>query len=472
MKRQSPIAVETQSPRALLLEQLIEKSSAILIKKLANNDRDWADNPRKHQAGVYIPVQERDSGFFPPLDVKPRPEGGGVILHIHFPTVWRQVSDEVRKDTHLVNYRSKGEETHMTRVPKEAFSGLLPSSFLLMGKVAQGGAMYECLTIDSGSDEAILLADLFDLGPEFKIGIFDPAAVRAKERDRILDFAERVIAAWMDGQIATFAAAHATMPSPNELAKAAQDIFKARYGLNEINPFALEAPGDSLREISRSIEWELFREYQRRERSVEIVRLIMGDTPGSPTPAQIIRRLVNEYPALDAVLLSASQQRKSRAGNSYEFHIETMLTGGGVPFEKQVIIEAKKRPDFILPSLKFTRLKSPEPTTGLILSAKTTLRERWKQVEREKGDLELYLTTVDENIAGNAIRDMASIGVNLVVPESLKEISGKVQKGDGSKAKRANNYTEYAGHANVLTFKEFCEKVVGVRLSGWTTTQI
>ena len=59
--------------------------------------------------------------------------------------------------------------------------------------------------------------------------------------------------------------------------------------------------------------------------------------------------------------------------------------------------------------------------TGLILSAKTTLRECWKQVEREKGARNLYLTTVDENIAGNAIEDMASFGVFLVIPESLKK---------------------------------------------------
>ena len=55
------------------------------------------------------------------------------------------------------------------------------------------------------------------------------------------------------------------------------------------------------------------------------------------------------------------------------------------------------------------------------MSAKTTLRERWKQVEREKGTRDLYLTTVDENIAGNAIEDMASIGIKLVIPEKLKK---------------------------------------------------
>ena len=117
-----------------------------------------------------------------------------------------------------------------------------------------------------------------------------------------------------------------------------------------------------------------------------------------------------------------------------------------------MVIEARKRPDFILPSLAFVNGPSPDAGTGLILSAKTTLRERWKQVEREKGTRRLFLTTVDENIAGNAIEDMATIGVHLVIPESLR------------KARE----TEYDGHANVLTFRELCADVVGPSMGRWT----
>jgi len=128
-----------------------------------------------------------------------------------------------------------------------------------------------------------------------------------------------------------------------------------------------------------------------------------------------------------------------------------MLTGGGIPFEKQVIMEARKRPDFILPSLAFIDSDRAEAASGLILSAKTTLRERWKQVEREKGKRNLFLTTVDENIAGNAIEDMASFGVHLVIPESLM------------KAKE----TEYEGHRNVLSFRQFCDEVVIPGIKVW-----
>ncbi len=349
-------------------------------------------------------------------------------------------------------FNHSSQETHLTRLPKVQFADLLPASFFVMGRMQhKGGSVYQCLTIDSASDEAALLADLLDLDADFLVGVFDPVRKKEQERERILEFAEQVIAAWLAGTINVFARDHATMPPTIALARMAQAAFLTKYGLATINPFAMDHPGDALREISRSIEWDLFREYQRRERSVELIRIVLGDEPKTAGPKDVIRILIDQLPAIDALMLSASQQRKSRAGYSYEHHIETMLAGGGIPFEKQVIIEAKKRPDFILPSLAFIDSGRPEAATGLILSAKTTLRERWKQVDREKGARALYLTTVDENIAGNAIDDMASTGIFLVIPEGLML----------SKA------SEYAGRENVLSFKDFCEKVIQPYMAVW-----
>ena len=69
------------------------------------------------------------------------------------------------------------------------------------------------------------------------------------------------------------------------------------------------------------------------------MRLILGDAPRAVTVRGVIRQLIDELPAVDALMLSASQQRKSRAGYSYGRHIEAMLAGGYIPFEKQVILE-------------------------------------------------------------------------------------------------------------------------------------
>ncbi|QKD00552.1 type II restriction endonuclease [Mesorhizobium loti] len=466
MITQTGFAFQQSGADADLLTRLLEKADLVLIKKLSNNDRQWAHEKidddgrvipgkrKNNQAGVYIPHEQRDSGFFPPLQVKDRAGADGdEIREVFFRTVWPQSGVEEREDTRLVHYTRKGQETHLTRVPKPAFADLLPASFLVMGRMNdRKETFFECLTIDSDSDEATLLADILNLQPDFLIDIFEPNERKKAELERILDFAEQVIAAWLAGNITSFAHDNASMPPTIDLARMARNSFLSKYRLETINPFKLEAPGDVLREISRMIEWDLFREYQRRERSVELVRLVLGDEPKEVGASAIIRKLIDELPSIDALMLSASQQRKSRAGYSYEHHIEAMLGDGNIPFEKQVILASKKRPDFILPSLAFIDSGKAGSETGLILSAKTTLRERWKQVEREKGSRPLFLTTVDENIAGSVIEDMASIGVSLVIPESLR------------KAKE----TEYDGHSNVLSFRDFCENAVRPHLTNWT----
>lgn len=437
---------------AELISRLFDRCDRILVKKLSNNDRDWARYSNKHQAGVYIPHEQRDGGFFPDLETKERDDpDADEIRERFFTTIWPQFGNE-EKRSRLVHYTSKGQETHLTRLPKDAFAELLPASFLVIGRIERDGQYgYECLSIDSASEEADLLAEMLDLEADFLISVYDPAQIRNEERERVMDFAERVIAAWMAGQIDLFARDNAAMPVTAELARMAREAFLETNRLDQINPFEMAAPGDALREISRSIEWDMFRDFQRRERSVDLIRTILGDKPRKVTAPEIIRALIDQFPAVDALMLSASQQRKSRAGYSYEHHIEAMLAGGGIPFEKQVIIASRKRPDFILPSLAVFQTPGDYAHPGLILSAKTTLRERWKQVEREKGKQELFLTTVDENVAGNAIEDMASFGVYLVIPESLK----------------VSKTSEYEGQKNVLSFKEFCDKVVAPRMTSW-----
>lgn len=435
-----------------LLAELLRTSRELFVKKLSNNDRDWARLTKKHQGGVYVPPTQRDSGFFPPLVAKERDDPvADEIREAWFQTDWPQYG--IERKTRLVHYTSKGPETHMTRVPKEAFAELSPASWLVMSKAEERGEPhYICLTVDSASDDATVLLDTLGIDSAFTVGILDPAAAVARERDEILDFAEEVALAWLAGEIAGFAANRAAMPMTAELAVLARTNFLDRYKLPSLNPFELEYPGDAVREISRKIEWELFREFQRRERGVELVRIVLGDDPIKIDMKGVVRRLVDATGAVDRLMLSASQQRKSRAGYSFEHHIEAMLEAGNIPFAKQVVMDAKKRPDFVLPSLVHLKKPYEGAQRGLILSAKTTLRERWKQVQREMGGSDLFLATVDESIAANAIEDMASMDINLVVPETLKK----------------SKDTEYVRHDNVLDFATFFRGELQVkRLPAW-----
>lgn len=434
---------------ASLLTHLLHTSEELLVKKLSNNDRDWARFANKHQAGVYMPPPQRDSGFFPPLRVKERddPESAE-IREVYFSTDWPQCDVEGKR-TRLVHYTSKGPETHLTGLPKAAFATLSPASFLVMARSRKDS--YTCLTIDSASEDALLLTDALELEPDFLVDIRRPAVIRAHEKETVLGFVEQAIAAWLSGEISAFADGRAAMPPTVDMALLARTKFLDAHQLKTLDPFKIRNPGDALREISRGIEWELFRDFQRRERAISLVRIILGDQPKPVDAPAVIRSLIEQVGEVDALMLSASQQRKARAGYSFEHHIEGMLIDGKVPFEKQVIIEAKKRPDFVLPSLKGLRRPAKGQAPGMILSAKTTLRERWKQVEREMGQSQLFLATVDENIAANAIDDMATMGVVLVVPEALRE----------------SKIAEYEDRKNVITFDEFFKSELAQRLKGW-----
>lgn len=81
---------------------------------------------------------------------------------------------------------------------------------------------------------------------------------------------------------------------------------------------------------------------------------------------------------------------------------------------------------------------------ALIFSAKTTLRERWKQLALEKFRCDLFLATVDDRVSSTAIDDMNRQGIQLVVPESLKN------------AKE----TCYSKKSNVISFRDFFDDEV------------
>src|SRR6478672_11207654 len=92
------------SDDATHLERLLSLSDLVLVKKLSTNDRDWARLPNKHQAGVYIPTQQRESGFFPSLQQKARNPGEAEIRESFFSTVWAQI--DVQRTSRLVHYTS------------------------------------------------------------------------------------------------------------------------------------------------------------------------------------------------------------------------------------------------------------------------------------------------------------------------------------------------------------------------------
>lgn len=127
---------------------------------------------------------------------------------------------------------------------------------------------------------------------------------------------------------------------------------------------------------------------------------------------------VGLFHELNKFFLSISQGRKSRAGSSFEIYLKEMLKHCGYPFEFQPKgIDGK--PDFVLPSKKHYLLNPPD---CIVLTAKRTVRERWRQITTEgsRGKKAMFLSTLDDAVKPSDISEMMDNGVYLVVPCNQK----------------------------------------------------
>lgn len=407
----------------------IRRSDRVLIKKLSRNDCSWADEPGKHQAGIYIPAEIRESGFLPSL-ANSNPERSH-ILDARFLTFWPR-SGETRNSA-LKHYTNKGTEMHMTRVPKEEFSNLTPASWFVGGDLTSpvADARHWFMTIDSASEEAEALETLFDLDADFRFALFDPTDLPHEPEDELAELIEELSNAIARGKLDEFVTKASRMPQPKELAEQAQKEYLAETGLNELNPFSIEAPGDVVMRISRDLEYRLYKRSELRFRASQALAILAKES-------NLVESVVRGYATLDALFLSASQTRKSRAGRSFETHLSTMLRSAQIRFEEQAVTGGR-RPDFVLPDVGTLMSPRRDFDDAIVVALKTTLRERWKQVSKERFNSSVFLATVDDRVSEEAIVEMDGQGIVLVVPETLKD----------------SKNTCYSGQRSVITFRDF-----------------
>lgn len=114
-------------------------------------------------------------------------------------------------------------------------------------------------------------------------------------------------------------------------------------------------------------------------------------------------------------------RRKSRAGKSLEHHLSTIFTTARLEFEAQAVTEDNKKPDFIFPNGKsYHNLLFPSDQL-VFLGAKTTCKDRWRQVLNEANRIETkYLFTLQQGISKNQLREMKHERLKLVVPASYR----------------------------------------------------
>ena len=140
-------------------------------------------------------------------------------------------------------------------------------------------------------------------------------------------------------------------------------------------------------------------------------------------------------------------------GTAFELHIERVLHDIAIPFVPQPKI-GNRKPDFLMPSLK--KYKNT-PSECIILSAKSTLGERWQQILNEGATGHWYLATLDRTITDQSMADMNVSKITVVVPESF--VAPKSS---------ASPRGVYFGKPNAMSFRDFFD---GPLRNGRTTWQ-
>lgn len=113
-------------------------------------------------------------------------------------------------------------------------------------------------------------------------------------------------------------------------------------------------------------------------------------------------------------------RRKSRAGKSLEHHLAAIFDGNSIKYDAQVVTEGNKKPDFLFPSHNAYH-DATFPVTKLVsLAAKTTCKDRWRQVINEADrlrDRPKYLCTLQRGVSPAQMDEMHAENVILVVPK-------------------------------------------------------
>lgn len=428
------------------LDALYADADKVAIKKLSKNDRSWAwAQPENHQAGFYVPIEFR-GGFFPADKDLSRRIDKPHILQKDIRTRWLGFCEDTKEMTYR-RFTNKASEAHFTVPPKAAFANVGPASFIVLGRKHDGaGLFFDCLVVDSGSAAYDAVERKFEVLPSFLVGVFEPPgkdSVPENIADELDLLISEFVAAAHEGKLPQLINQYRKIPDGALITAQAQAQWLTGDPHRSFDPFVMSHPGDVLRQLTTDIEFTIYRSHELRFRAAQALEIIFRDGV-APTTTQIVQRVVRHFIPLYQVMLDASQQRRTRVGAGFESHIRKMLQTGSIPHEEQAVVSTR-RPDFVLPNKNLYVKNSAD---ALVLAAKTTLRERWKQVPMEQRNCTVFLATMDEKVTRSAVKEMAGLQITLVVPESFKA------KG---------TIIEYAKESNVLTFKEFFNEEIAVR---------
>ena len=196
----------------------------------------------------------------------------------------------------------------------------------------------------------------------------------------------------------TFANQYDSFPETRLMAEGARDCYNQAYNIAD-NVF-ISKPDDILLNWVET-EYRLFKYIEER---------VYNDKISRP------------FNSIDAFVQMANEvlnRRKSRAGKSLEHHLADIFTHNDLIFEEQAVTEDKKKPDFLFPNAECYHNMLFPADDLIVLGAKTTCKDRWRQVLTEADRVDTkYLFTLQQGISKNQLKEMHDSKLILVVPHS------------------------------------------------------
>lgn len=183
-------------------------------------------------------------------------------------------------------------------------------------------------------------------------------------------------------------------PTTIEMAEKAREIFNNFNRITNINP-------DKHLLNWIEVEYQLFRDVETKMYS------------------NYLSAPFNDMDPLITFANTALNRRKSRAGRSLEHHIDYIFADKRLSFSHPGKTEHNKSPDFLFPSNEAYSDRTFPTGKITLLGAKTTCKDRWRQVLNEGERLpNKHLLTLQQGISTRQLNEMQAAGLTLIVPKA------------------------------------------------------
>lgn len=348
------------------------KGQAVFCKFLAAND---TGSTGAHQAGIYISKPSIPILFDEP-GVKGENKEKWVKVKWH---------DDFETDTRFIYYGQGTRNEYRITNFGRGFPFLRPEyTGALFVFVKCDDENYRGYVLNTEEDINQFL-DAFGISPTETNQLIETSLVRPEEHEKV------AIEEFISSLTVDF-------PSSEEMSAAARRIQNTVFDHQE---FIRTNPDRKLLDWTDA-EYRLFRalEYARYGEMIS-----------------------NGFASVEDFIATANQvlnRRKSRAGKSLEHHLSAIFDGNGLQYQEQAVTEGNKKPDFLFPSQEAYHNPSFPADKLISLAAKTTCKDRWRQVINEADRLrgkDKFLCTLQQGISAAQMDEMQAEQVVLVVPK-------------------------------------------------------